>query len=84
MTPSRSPSPYAELLGLDSLKEGPQEASFALAGPLRGAGRAFTADTILEGDLGMPFLKDVVVSLDLVAGRLRIARPPPAAAAPQP
>ena len=34
------------------------------------------ADITLDGNLGMPFLKDYLVTLDLSAGRLWIARNP--------
>jgi len=41
---------------------------------LRATGPAFTPDMILDGNLGMPFLKDKAVTLDLALGRLWIAR----------
>jgi len=66
--------PYAALLGLDPAKEGPQAASFEVAPGLRATGPAFTPDMILDGNLGMPFLKDKAVTLDLALGRLWIAR----------
>ena len=68
--------PYAALFKLDPAQEGPQAVDFALgAGNLRVAGRAFTPDMIIDGNIGMPFLKDVVLTLDLAAGRLWIKRP---------
>jgi hypothetical protein len=70
--------PYAELLGLDSAVEGPQDAAFEVAPGLVARGTAFAPDMILDGNLGMPFLRDLVVTLDLAAGRLWIApRPVP-------
>ncbi|WP_243382196.1 hypothetical protein [Geothrix alkalitolerans] len=72
--------PYATLVGLDPDKEGPQQASFEVGPGLRAVGPAFTPDMILDGNLGMPFLKDKVVTLDLAAGRLWIVpnpAPPP-------
>jgi hypothetical protein len=72
--------PYAALFGLDSDKEGPQQASFEVAPGLRATGPAFAPDMILDGNLGMPFLKDKIVTLDLASGRLWIVpspAPPP-------
>ncbi|HJV23966.1 MAG TPA: retropepsin-like aspartic protease [Holophagaceae bacterium] len=65
--------PYAALFGLDPAAEGPQPVSFDLAPGLKVSGRAFTPDMILDGNIGMPFLKDVVMTLDLARGRLWIA-----------
>ncbi|TKR33508.1 hypothetical protein FCE95_04205 [Luteimonas gilva] len=67
--------PYAALLGLDPEEKGPQQADFAVSGALRAQGTAFAPDMILDGNLGMPFLKDKVVTLDLAAGELWIAAP---------
>ncbi|TPG05877.1 hypothetical protein EAH75_02980 [Rhodanobacter glycinis] len=69
--------PYATLLGLDPTAKGPQQASFAVAAGLRAQGMAFTPDMILDGNLGMPFLHDKVITLDLQAGRLWIAQGQP-------
>lgn len=68
--------PYANLFKLDAAQAGPQEVDFALdpAGTLRVQGRAFTPDMVIDGNIGMPFLKDVAVTLDLAAGRLWIGR----------
>ncbi|MEP7297537.1 MAG: aspartyl protease family protein [Burkholderiales bacterium] len=62
--------PYAFLFGLDPQSEGPQQADFPVAPGLRAQGRAFTPDMILDGNLGMPFLRDKVITLDLQTGRL--------------
>lgn len=67
--------PYAALLGLDPEEKGPQQADFAVSGAIRARGSAFTPDMVLDGNLGMPFLKDKVVTLDLAAGKLWIAAP---------
>lgn len=64
--------PYARLFGLDPDEKGPQKADFAIGAALRAQGAAFTPDMILDGNLGMPFLKDKVVTLDLAAGKLWI------------
>lgn len=66
---------YATLFGLDPAREGPQEASFDIAPGLHVEGRAFTPDMILDGNIGMPFLKGVVVTVDLREGRMWMARP---------
>lgn len=63
---------YAELFGLDPKAEGPQAADFAVSDTLRAQGNAFTPDMILDGNLGMPFLKDKIVTLDLTTARLWI------------
>lgn len=65
--------PYAEALGLDPDAEGEQQADFDVAPGFPARGRAFTPDMLLEGNLGMPFLKDKVVTLDLAAGRAWLA-----------
>ncbi|HJV90275.1 MAG TPA: aspartyl protease family protein [Holophagaceae bacterium] len=65
--------PYAALFGLDPTKEGPQAVSFDLAPGVKVSGRSFTPDMLLDGNLGMPFLKDVAMTLDLGRGRLWIA-----------
>ena len=64
---------YAEALGLDPKVEGEQQANFDVAPGFPARGRAFTPDMLLEGNLGMPFLKDKVVTLDLATGRVWLA-----------
>ena len=64
--------PYARLFGLDAAAKGPQQADFAVAAGLRARGTAFTPDMVLDGNLGMPFLRDKLITLDLQAGRLWI------------
>ena len=39
------------------------------------SGPTFTPDMILDGNLGMPFLRDKVLTMDLAQGRLWIAAP---------
>jgi len=62
--------PYAALFGLDPDKKEAQPVDFPLAGNLRVRGTAFTPDMIIDGNIGMPFWKDTVVTLDLAAGRM--------------
>lgn len=68
---------YAPLLGLDPAVDGPQKADFPVADGLRAQGTAFAPDMILDGNLGMPFLRDKVVTLDLQSGRLWIKQVKP-------
>ena len=67
--------PYAALFGLDAARAGPQEADFEVAEGLRAKGLASTPDMILDGNLGMPFLRSKVVTFDLAMGRTWIAEP---------
>jgi hypothetical protein len=66
--------PYAHLFGLDPKQDQPQKASFTLPNgvPVR-SDMTFVPDMIIDGNLGMPFLKNVVLTLDLGAGRAWIA-----------
>lgn len=65
--------PYATLFGLDPGADGPQQANFPVGPGLQARGSAFAPDMILDGNLGMPFLHDKVITLDLQTGRLWIA-----------
>lgn len=78
--------PYAALVGLDSTAAGPQHAEFDLLPNVRVAtDRAFTPDMTIDGNLGMPFLRRWLVTLDLASGRAWIAPGiGPAASAPEP
>lgn len=67
---------YAGDFGLDPEVKGPQTADFAVSKTLRAQGNAFTPDMILDGNLGMPFLKDKVITLDLAAECLWITAKP--------
>lgn len=67
--------PVAELVGLDSAVRGKQSADFAV---LRGvrvrSDDAMTPDMIFDGNLGMPFLRDWIVTVDLEHGKAWIGR----------
>jgi hypothetical protein len=79
--------PIAELVGLDPAKEGKQHADFAVVGDIRATtDDAFTPDMIMDGNLGMPFLRNWVVTMDLKEGRAWLGKPahPLAPAAPLP
>ena len=61
--------PVAALVGLDSSASGRQTADFPIAEGVRvQTTDAFTPDLIMDGNLGMPFLKHWVVTLDLQGG----------------
>lgn len=69
--------PYAKLFALDPEAKGPQKLSLELAPGLHvDTDHAFTPKMIMDGNLGMPFLKDKVVTLDLAQGRMWIAAAP--------
>jgi hypothetical protein len=78
--------PYAALLGLDSTAAGPQHGEWDVVKGVRvESDRVFTPDMIIDGNLGMPFLRRWVITLDLASGRAWIARGTSAAAtAPEP
>lgn len=80
--------PYAALFGLDPDAQGPQPGRLTVADGIVAEGMMFTPDLTIDGNLGMPFLKDWVVTLDLAAGRLWVRRsavpPPPGMGAPPP
>jgi hypothetical protein len=66
---------YAPLFGLNPELREPQKVDFPLAGNLRvKSDRAFPPDMIIDGNLGMPFLKDMVVTIDFRASRLWVRR----------
>ena len=71
--------PYAALFGLDSTAAGMQHAAFDLGAGVRvDSDRFLTPDMIIDGNLGMPFLRHWIVTLDLATGRGWIAPAPDA------
>jgi hypothetical protein len=61
--------PVADLVGLDSSAAGRQVADFPVTDDVRvRTTDAFTPDLIMDGNLGMPFLRHWVVTLDLQSG----------------
>lgn len=72
--------PYAAGFGFDPDK-GPRMGSFPVAPGIEANGFVFPADITIDGNLGMPFLKDYLVTLDLAQGRVWLKRNP---AAPPP
>ena len=72
--------PYAAAFGFDPDK-GPRLGSFSIAKGITASGFVMPAGITLDGNLGMPFLKNYLVTLDLAAGRVWLAPnpvPPPA------
>ena len=71
--------PVAELVGMSPTLEGKQRADFAVIDDVRATtDDAFTPDMIMDGNLGMPFLRNWVVTLDLDHARAWIGRSPKA------
>ena len=62
--------PYAALFGLKADAEGPQPGSIPIADGVVATGLVFTPDMTIDGNLGMPFLKDWAITLDLAEGRM--------------
>jgi len=68
--------PYASLFGLDAQRQGFQPGRLEIAKGLTAASDNFiAADIAIEGNIGMPFLKTAVLTLDLANGRGWIAVP---------
>ncbi|WP_298810414.1 aspartyl protease family protein [uncultured Sphingomonas sp.] len=59
--------------------EGPQEGRFKVAEGVEAAGLIFSPDIVIDGNLGMPFLKHWIVTMDLANGRVWFRRNPVAA-----
>ncbi|MCH7860836.1 aspartyl protease family protein [Sphingomonas sp. NPDC092331] len=69
--------PIAELVGMDPKLEDKQPADFEVLGDIRATTPdAFTPDMIMDGNLGMPFLRNWVVTIDLARGLAWIGKPP--------
>ena len=67
----------ANLVGMDPDIEGKQRADFTVVGDIRATSDdAFTPDLILEGNLGMPFLRNWILTLDLARGQAWLGKPP--------
>lgn len=79
---------YAKYFGLDPEAQGPQDGTIPLVHGISAEGKVFTPDLIIDGNLGMPFLKAWVVTLDLARGRMWLKRsrftPPAGMGAPPP
>ena len=72
--------PYASLFGFDPDK-GPQQGSIPVGKGMVAQWLVFPAGITLDGNLGMPFLKNYLVTLDLAHGRVWLApNPTPAPA----
>lgn len=79
---------YAALFGLDPDAKDPVPGKFEVAPGITAQGIVLVKDLNIDGNLGMPFLKDWVVTLDLAAGRMWLqptrATPPPDMGVPPP
>lgn len=79
---------YATQFGLDPEAKGPRPGTIAIAPGIDARGMVIVGDLNIDGNLGMPFLKDWVVTLDLAAGRMWLqptrATPPPNMGVPPP
>lgn len=67
----------APLLHLDPEKTDLQSANFSLAGDIPVEGQARTQDLIMDGNLGVTFLKNWVLTLDLASGKAWLSHPAP-------
>jgi hypothetical protein len=67
--------PYAATFGFDPDK-GPQQGRFEIGKGIAAEGLIFPAGITLDGNLGMPFLKNYLVTLDLDRGRVWLAPNP--------
>jgi hypothetical protein len=67
--------PYAATFGFDPDK-GPQQGHFPIGKGIEAQGLIFPAGITLDGNLGMPFLKNYLVTLDLDRGRVWLAPNP--------
>ena len=63
---------YADLLGLDPAASKPVPGSFKIADGIEAKGLILIKDININGNLGMPFLKDWVITLDLKHSRMWI------------
>jgi len=61
--------PYAAVFGFDPDK-GPRTGSFPIGKGIVASGFVMPAGITLDGNLGMPFLKNYIVTLDLAKGRV--------------
>jgi len=71
--------PYAAVFGFDPDK-GPRMGSFPIGKGIVASGFVMPAGITLDGNLGMPFLKNYIVTLDLAKGRVWLKpnpTPPP-------
>ena len=66
--------PLLTLLGLPDRGETAQRGRISIAPGIEATGLIFSPDLVIDGNLGMPFLKDWVVTMDLAAGRVWLRR----------
>lgn len=69
--------PVADLVGMDPARDGKQPARFKVTDDvIAETGDGFAPDMIMDGNLGMPFLRNWVLTLDLQNGRAWLGKPP--------
>jgi hypothetical protein len=66
--------PLLPLVGLKERGNTPQQGSIRIAPGVTATGLIFSPDLVIDGNLGMPFLKDWVVTLDLNKGGVWLHR----------
>lgn len=65
--------PSRELVGLSTADDKPHVGTFPIAPGINATGVIFTPDLVIDGNLGMPFLKNWIVTMDLKEGRVWFA-----------
>ncbi|WP_390549921.1 hypothetical protein [Qipengyuania sp. MTN3-11] len=75
----------AELFGLKPDEEGPQSGNVRVTDNVAvGSNHIFTPDMIMDGNLGMPFLHEWIITVDLRTGQAWIVPNDDAGPAPSP
>jgi hypothetical protein len=65
--------PFRELVGLPIADDKPLFGTFPIAPGISATGVIFTPELVIDGNLGMPFLKNWIVTMDLKEGRVWLA-----------
>jgi hypothetical protein len=65
--------PSRELVGLPTADDKPHVGAFPIAPGINASGVIFTPELVIDGNLGMPFLKNWIVTMDLKEGRVWLA-----------
>jgi hypothetical protein len=71
---------FREFVGLPTMDDKPHVGTFPIAPGISATGVIFTPELVIDGNLGMPFLKNWIVTMDLKEGRVWLA--PSTVAAP--
>jgi hypothetical protein len=62
-----------EFVGLPTADDQPHVGSFPIAPTISASGVIFTPELVIDGNLGMPFLKNWIMTMDLKEGRVWLA-----------